>query len=99
LTRQLLPGGAGGVLAFDLAGGAFVASRVIEEPKLIPYVPSIGGPTTIASYPPQVPDLADNGKAICRPYRSRTVRLSIGLEDPADIVADLRQALDAAMLD
>ncbi len=99
MTERLLPAGAGGLLAFDLAGGAYAASRVIHELKLIPYVPSIGGPTTIASYPPKVPDLAEDGKAICRPYQSKTVRLSIGLEDPADIVADLRQALDTAMLD
>jgi len=100
LTEQLLPYGAGGLLAFDLTGGPAAASEMIARLKLIAYVPSLGGPTTIVSYPPPAHacDLAEDGATERRPYKSETVRLSIGLEDPDDIIADLRQALDAAML-
>ena len=100
LTEQLLPYGAGGLLAFDLTGGPAAASEMIARLKLIAYVPSLGGPTTIVSYPPPAHacDLAEDGSTERRPYKSETVRLSIGLEDPDDIIADLRQALDAAML-
>ncbi len=96
LTTRLLPAGAGGILAFDLAGGASAAANVIHDLKTIPYVPSVGGTTTTVSYPPQVPKCLSDGTVVAQAYASKTIRLSIGLEDPVDIIADLRAALDRA---
>ena len=36
----------------------------------------------------------DVGTVVTQAYESRTIRLSVGLEDPVDLIADLRQALD-----
>ena len=92
LARQLLPEGAGGMLAFDVAAGADAADALIRSLRLIPYAPSLGGPTTTVCYPPQ--DLSAHPVGD-RSYRSGTIRLSVGLESPRDIIADLARALDS----
>jgi cystathionine beta-lyase/cystathionine gamma-synthase len=99
LARRLLPCGAGSVLSFCLAGGEPTADAVIAHLRTIPYVPSIGGLVTIASYPPRSPIFDDGGDQILTPYRSSTIRLSIGLEEAADIIAELGEALTAALRD
>jgi cystathionine beta-lyase/cystathionine gamma-synthase len=93
LTTHVLPNGAGGVMAFDLAGGPATADRFIRNLRMILYAPTVGGTSTIVSFPPQ-PETPGDGRSarLCR-YRSATVRLSVGLEDPVDIVTDLEQAL------
>jgi cystathionine beta-lyase/cystathionine gamma-synthase len=92
LAGRLLPDGAGGMLAFDLDGGADAAAAMIAALRLIPYAPSLGGPTTTVSYPPQ--DLsATVGEDDS--YCCGTVRLSIGLEAASDVIADLDRALAA----
>ena len=96
LTRTLLPSGAGCVLAFTLTGGPAAAARFVAALQTIPYVPSIGGTTTIASFPPRVPEFTPTGNRMGEPYQSEVVRLSIGLEDPAELLADVEQALIAA---
>lgn len=90
LARRLLPDGEGGMVAFDLVGGPNAADAVIRALRLIPFAPSLGGPTTTVCYPPQ--DFS--GSAEGCDLGSTTLRLSIGLEAAADVVADLRQALD-----
>ncbi|MEJ7901547.1 MAG: PLP-dependent transferase, partial [Thermomicrobiales bacterium] len=93
LTRDLLPNGAGSVLAFEPVGGPDVAARVIERLQTIPYVPSIGGTMTIVSFPAMVPENAGCGDTMAAAYQSGLIRLSVGLEDPAELIADLDQAL------
>lgn len=90
LAERLLPDGAGGMLAFDVAGGKATSDAVLRRLWMIPYAPSLGGTTTTASYPP--------GHHGGGPHRSgATIRLSVGLEAARDIIADLDQALLAAM--
>ncbi|MGI8478147.1 MAG: trans-sulfuration enzyme family protein [Thermomicrobiales bacterium] len=96
LTRRLLPGGAGGLMTFDLTGGCGAADDFFKGLRMIPYAATVGGTSTIVSYPPRAVagDAQRNGDL--RTHRCATVRVSIGLEDPVDIVADLRRALDRA---
>lgn len=90
LARRLLPDGEGGMVAFDPVGGPRAADAVIRGLRLIPFAPSLGGPTTTVCYPPRnLAEVDGTGGA-----GSTTLRLSIGLESAADIVADLGQALD-----
>ncbi len=96
LTRDLLPRGAGSVLAFEPVGGPAVAARVIERLRTIPYVPSIGGTMTIVSFPAMVPEATPCGDTMAAAYQSGLIRLSVGLEDPAELIADLDQALTGA---
>jgi cystathionine beta-lyase/cystathionine gamma-synthase len=96
-TQRLLPHGQGGVMAFDLHGGESAADQFIRSLQSIPYAPTVGGSSTIVSYPPQ-PDSEATGSPPRR-YRNATIRLSIGLEDPTDLIHDLSQALDTVVSD
>ncbi len=89
LADRLLPDGAGGMLAFDLAGGQSAADAFVRALRLIPYAPSLGGTGTTVSYPPRRDPLGEVATA-------GTVRVSVGLEAPADLIADLTQALAVA---
>ncbi|MDP9469789.1 MAG: aminotransferase class I/II-fold pyridoxal phosphate-dependent enzyme [Chloroflexota bacterium] len=90
LARRLLPDGAGGMLAFDLAGGPSAAEALICRLRMIAFAPSLGGTGTTVSYPPKA---RPAGNAAREP--SASIRMSVGLEAAGDLIADLRQALDA----
>ncbi len=92
LRDRLLPDGAGALLAFDLDGGPDAAVEMTRHLRTIAYAGSVGGTGTIVSFPPLPPTRSSSENA--RDYRCATLRLSVGLEDPADLIADLGQALD-----
>jgi len=92
LAARLGAEGGGAVISFRIRGGHEAAAAVIHHLRLIPYVPSVGGVTTIVSFPPQMPpDLIalDSAPPRCE---GGMLRLSLGLEDPADIIEDLGNA-------
>lgn len=86
----------GGVVTFDLRGGAEAARRFTEALQLFAITASVGSTESLI-IPPQMMGTRD-----LTPEQVRiaglgpgTVRLSIGLEDPDDLLADLQQALAA----
>ncbi|MFI5273373.1 MAG: trans-sulfuration enzyme family protein [Ktedonobacterales bacterium] len=94
LARTLYPHGVGGMLAFDLRGGQAAVAPLIEHLRLIAFAPSLADVTTTLSYPVAtshsgLPD--DTLRALG--VGPGLVRLSAGIEDTADLVADLDQAL------
>jgi cystathionine beta-lyase/cystathionine gamma-synthase len=91
-ARQM--SGFGGILAFDLAGGEAAVRRWAEGLRLIRLAPTLGGVETIALVP------AISSHIRLTPDERRevgisdgTVRVSCGIEDPADLIADLDRAL------
>lgn len=93
-TRQMRL--TGGLLTFDLAGGADAGARFVESTRICRLATSLGGPETLVTHPASsthvglLPEeLAEAG------IGPGTIRMSLGLEDPADILADVRCALDA----
>lgn len=99
LIRRLLPKGVGGVLSFDLQGGREQVAKVINQVKLFKYLVNIGDSrslivdpisTTHRELTPEVRQLLG--------ITGSTIRLSIGLEDPQDLIADLDQAIKASAL-
>jgi O-acetylhomoserine (thiol)-lyase len=102
-AAQYLPRGTSGVFAFDLAGSGDavrdqqLVERVVDALRVIRLVANIGDARSMVSHPASMthshmtPDqLAAAG------ISPTTIRLSIGLEDPADLTADLTQALSRA---
>lgn len=81
--------GPGSLLAFDL-GDYASAARVVEACRLIIHAVSLGGVDTLIQHPASLTHRPVAPEA--RPLPG-VVRLSVGLEDPADLIADLAQAL------
>ena len=86
--------GFGGMLSFELGGGARAADRFAKRLKLIRYAASLGGVDTLVSEPRfssharMTPD-----ERVRVGIPDGFIRLSVGLEDVNDILADLEQAL------
>ncbi|MGI9190412.1 MAG: trans-sulfuration enzyme family protein [Longimicrobiaceae bacterium] len=95
LARALLDG-FGGMLAIELAGEGDAATRFVRALRLVKLAPSLGGVESLASEPRFTSHAglsAEERAASGMP--DGFVRFSLGIEDAADIIADLRQALDA----
>lgn len=112
VTRVLYPGlpsfpqhelavrqqrGHGGVLAFEVDGGLAAGTALMNAVRLCALAESLGAVETLITHPASM----THGD-VPREQRERAgvtdglVRLSVGLEDPGDIIADLEQAIDAA---
>lgn len=86
--------GFGGMLSMDVAGGGVEATRVADHLRLFTLAPSLGGAESLVTQPCTTTHhgLTPEERAR-RGISDAMLRLSIGLEDPADLVADLEQAL------
>ncbi len=85
--------GPGAMLAVELAGGFAQAAQVTERVRLFTHAVSLGGVDSLLQHPAALTHRPVPPEA--RPAAS-LLRLSVGLEDPDDLVADLAQALGSA---
>ena len=86
--------GFGGMLSIDVAGTGADATQVADRLRLFALAPSLGGAESLVTQPCTTTHhgLAPEERAR-RGIPDSMLRLSIGLEDPADLIADLEQAL------
>jgi O-acetylhomoserine (thiol)-lyase len=94
LARRYCPKGAGAVFTLGLAGGYEAGVRLVSNLKLFSHLANIGDTRSLVIHPASTThrQLTDEQKTIAG-AGPEVVRLSIGLEDTADLVADLDQAL------
>ncbi len=85
--------GPGSVLAFEVRAGYEAAARVAGGCRLITHAVSLGGVDTLIQHPAS---LTHRPVAAEAKPNAALLRVSIGLEDPDDLIADLGQALAAA---
>jgi O-acetylhomoserine (thiol)-lyase len=97
-AAKYLEGGFGGVLTFGVKGGATVAKRVIDNVKLFSLLANVGDAKSLIIHP------ASTTHEQLSPEQQRAtgvvpelIRLSVGLEDARDLIADLDTALAAAV--
>jgi cystathionine gamma-synthase len=83
--------GFGGMVSFTLAGGEAAARTVCAATRLFALGGSLGGVESLISYPPTMSHFAMQGTDLAAD--PALVRLSVGLEAAADLIADLDQAL------
>jgi cystathionine beta-lyase/cystathionine gamma-synthase len=94
LCRRQMHGGFGGMLAFDLKGGLAAARRVCDRVRVFLLAVSLGGVESLVALPAYTSHYRMSPKELAAAgVEPGTVRVSIGLEDPADLIEDLRQAL------
>jgi len=96
LARLQLRGG-GGVLSFSVKGGYGPVARVHDALGLVARASSLGGVESLASIPVISSHRhASDAELAIQGIDRGTIRISVGLEDPDDVVADLLQALEQA---
>ncbi len=94
VASRLLQNGSGGMMAFDLEGGRDAVQRMIERFHVVRFAASLGGVETTISYPE-----ITSHRSLSPAERTElgvgpgTVRVSVGIEDPDDVIDDFRQAL------
>jgi methionine-gamma-lyase len=92
-SRQMSAGG--GVVSFEVKGGAAAARRFVDALRVIPIATSLGGVETVIELPYDLDfSTGETGGDAQRGNVPGLVRLSVGLEERAELIADLRQALD-----
>jgi O-acetylhomoserine (thiol)-lyase len=97
LAAKYLPRGAGSVLSFGVHGTPEFSDAVIDATRLFSYQANVGDARSLIINSPRTThgelEPAEQERAGIRP---ETIRLSIGLEDPDDLIADLDQAIEKA---
>ncbi len=84
----------GGVLTLELAGGLAAAERFYDRLQIVARAASLGGVESLASLPVHTSHHGLGKEALCAAgIDPGMVRLSIGVEDEADLAADIEQAL------
>jgi methionine-gamma-lyase len=96
IAKRQMTLGFGPVLAFEVPGGEPSAQAVVERFRLVLHAPSLGGVETLASLPSRTSHvhLSDAERQLAGQVEG-LIRLSVGIEDEADLWADLDQALGA----
>lgn len=86
--------GFGGMVTFDVAGGYEAACRVYDRLQVVQRAASLGGVESICSLPILTSQYGFTDQQLAEAGVSRgMIRLSVGLEDPGDLISDLDQAI------
>ena len=97
LAKQLLPKGAGAILSFGIAGGREAGCRFIENVQLASHLANVGDAKTLVLHPASTTHQQLSAEdLVAAGVGEDLIRLSVGLEDPEDIISDLRRALRAS---
>lgn len=87
--------GFGGMLSIEVAGGGEAATRVADRLKLFALAPSLGGAESLVTQPCTTTHHGlTSEERTRRGISDAMLRLSVGLEDAEDLIADLEHALD-----
>jgi len=96
LARKYCPKGAGAVFTFGLKGGHDAGVKLVEGVELFSHLANVGDAKSLIIHPASTThsQLSDEEKVLAG-AGPEVVRLSVGIEDVSDIIADLDQALAA----
>lgn len=97
LAARLLPRGCGAVFSFDLRGTREQGRRFIEALRLFSHLANVGDAKSLVIHPASTTHYRMSAEDLARAgVTEGTIRLSVGLEDPSDLIEDLSRALYAA---
>ena len=95
LAMKQMPNGSGGVVTFDLKGGKDAAFKALNRLTLVDISNNLGDAKSLVTHPATTTHMRIGAEERAKlGITDGTVRISVGLEDVEDIIADLNQALD-----
>ncbi len=98
LAKKYLPKGASSLLSFVIDGDRAVATKFLENVKMLIHATNIGDVRTVVTYPALTTHRQLTAEQLEECGISESfIRLSVGIEDADDIIADIEQALEKAM--
>merc|ERR1712072_1482712 len=94
LAKKYCPNGAGALFTFSVKGGFKAAQKVVDSVKMISLVANLGDVRTLIAHPASMmhSQLNEDQQRAAGALPEQ-IRMSIGIEDAKDIIADLEQAL------
>lgn len=97
LAKTLLPRGCGAVFSFGLKGGRPAGRRFIERVRIFSHLANVGDAKSLVIHPASTTHHRMDAAALqAAGIGEGTIRLSVGLEDPDDLIADLSQAIKSS---
>ncbi|MBC5816577.1 MAG: homocysteine synthase [Candidatus Eremiobacteraeota bacterium] len=94
LAAKYLPKGKGAILTFDIKGGQTAAKRFIDNLRLFSLLANVGDAKSLVIHPATTThQQLSEADRLYSGITGSTIRLSVGIEDPLDIIGDLDQAL------
>ena len=97
LAKKILPRGAGSVFSFDIKGSREQGKTFVESLKVFSHLANVGDCRSLVIHPASTTHFRMTDDALFNAGITQgTIRLSIGLEDPDDLIDDLKRALKAA---
>jgi O-acetylhomoserine (thiol)-lyase len=97
LARRLLPRGAGSVFSFDIRGSRAQGKAFVDALQIFSHLANVGDCRSLVIHPASTTHFRMDDAALASAGIGQgTIRLSIGLEEPDDLLDDLKRALRAA---
>ena len=98
LAKRLLPRGCGAVFSFNIKGDRAAGRRFVESLKLFSHLANVGDARSLVIHPASTTHFRVATDMLeASGIKEGTMRLSIGLEDPVDMMEDLTRGLKVAM--
>jgi cystathionine beta-lyase/cystathionine gamma-synthase len=89
-------GSGGALMAFEVEGGAAAGERVMNRVRLCALAENLGAAETLVTHPASMTHAAVPAEQrLATGITDGLIRISVGLENPEDVIADLRRALEA----
>jgi O-acetylhomoserine (thiol)-lyase len=96
LAKKYFPKGPGAIMSIRLKGGLEAAKRVLEKVRVFDYMVNVGDAKSLIVHSATSTHFGQSAQEREKAgVYEDTLRLSIGIEDAEDLIADLRQALEA----
>ena len=94
LAKAQMTGGFGGMMAFEVKGGYEAAYRAISRTEVCALAVSLGGVETLITHPASmIHGHQSDAERATSGIKPGLIRLSVGIENPEDIIEDLDQAV------
>ena len=95
--QKYLANGAGSIVCFGVKGGRKAGEKVIERAELFSHLANVGDAKSLILHPASTTHQQLTAAQLeSAGIGDDMIRLSVGLEDPEDLIADLNQALRAS---